>query len=650
MDFRKDINGLRAWAVVLVILFHFGVPGFKGGGVGVDVFFVISGFLMTKIIYKGIYSNNWEYKAVVDFYLARAKRIIPALLILCLVLMICGYFFLTLSEYKELSKHVIASLGFFSNIQFLRESGYFDIASHKKFLLHTWSLSVEWQFYLILPVVLLGLNKIFKKEKIVSLFVVFGFVVSYILSVALTYKMPSASFYLIPTRTWEMLAGGLVFIFFERDNFSFKQKKLLEISGFFIILGSAVFIEQKDIWPGYLALVPVFGTAMLLAANGQGFLTNHEVAQWLGKASYSLYLWHWPLAVVLFYVGWFGQAIPTTFALLLTLLLGWISWKFIEIPSRDILSKINSKGVFLIISTTVILFLSISLLIFLNNGLAFRNHKAFEAYSESFNKNPLEAECFVSGLKKIPGCIYGDREKISLIVIGDSHAASVIRSVEKALGGNGVLDWTLTSCLTASGISNGKADYRCGAQVLEFLDKLKYEYKDVPLLIVNRSSAYIEGQTGPEKNSKSNDIFFINEKKNNELRREEIVNSMKNTACYFSHNRKVYMMRPIPEMEVNVPEEIERRIMRGSLKSRISIKIDDYYERHRRTLHAQDEIAKTCGVTLLDPVPYLCSEGRCWGDLEGVPLYYDDDHLSERGSALLIPLFQKIAAELPASR
>lgn len=154
-NFRKDINGLRAWAVVAVVLFHFGVPGFAGGFVGVDIFFVISGFLMTTILIKKL-ENQQQKFSVWEFYLARAKRIVPALLVLCITLLALGWFMLPPQDYRSLGMHTLTSVFFASNIQYWREAGYFDAASHDKWLLHTWSLSVEWQFYLLLPLLLWG--------------------------------------------------------------------------------------------------------------------------------------------------------------------------------------------------------------------------------------------------------------------------------------------------------------------------------------------------------------------------------------------------------------------------------------------------------------------------------------------------------------
>lgn len=150
-NFRADINGLRAWAVAAVIFYHFGIPGFSGGFVGVDVFFVISGFLMTGIVVKGLERGNFS---LMGFYMARGRRIVPALVAVCAVLLAMGWWVLLPPDYKMLGSHAVYSLAFLSNVEFWQEAGYFDVASHEKWLLHTWSLSVEWQFYLILPVVL----------------------------------------------------------------------------------------------------------------------------------------------------------------------------------------------------------------------------------------------------------------------------------------------------------------------------------------------------------------------------------------------------------------------------------------------------------------------------------------------------------------
>ena len=209
MIFRHDINGLREIAVVIVVLFHFGLPGFSGGFVGVDVFFVISGFLMTGIIFTKLQKNQFS---VLEFYLARARRIIPALAALCLILLFLAWFLLPPYEYDRLGKHIIGAATFLSNIVFFKESGYFDASSHEKWLLHTWSLSVEWQFYIIYPVLILVLRKMFSMTLIPWMLLSFA-LGSFLLSAFLPDRWAVAGFYLLPTRAWEMMLGGLVFLF-----------------------------------------------------------------------------------------------------------------------------------------------------------------------------------------------------------------------------------------------------------------------------------------------------------------------------------------------------------------------------------------------------------------------------------------------------
>ena len=194
-SFRYDINGLRAIAVIAVVLFHFNASWMPGGFAGVDVFFVISGFLMTGIIFRGIEQENFS---ILKFYVARANRIIPALAVLCLILLIFGWFYLTPLDYKSLGKHAATSVSFLSNIVYWRESGYFDAASHEKWLLHTWSLSVEWQFYIIYPLILVAMRK-FMSIKTMKYLLLVGTILGFIFCVIATYKWPNPSiiFYLL---------------------------------------------------------------------------------------------------------------------------------------------------------------------------------------------------------------------------------------------------------------------------------------------------------------------------------------------------------------------------------------------------------------------------------------------------------------------
>ncbi|MFT3812152.1 MAG: acyltransferase family protein [Acidovorax sp.] len=298
MNFRTDINGLRAIALIGVVIFHFWKPILPGGFAGVDVFFVISGFLMTSIIFRGLEQESFR---IFDFYLARARRIIPALTVLCAVLLLAGWFYLHPMDFGVLGKHALGSLSFLSNVVYLKEVGYFDEASKEKWLLHTWSLSVEWQFYIIYPIVLVILKKLFNLRSLRS-FLIIGTITSLMLSIYATQHWPSSSFFLLPTRAWEMLAGGLAFLY--PMQLSISAKKWMEASGIGLILLTYLGLSESTPWPGYWALLPVAGALLVIAADREhSWITGNASLQWLGMTSYSAYLWHWPLAVWLNYSG-----------------------------------------------------------------------------------------------------------------------------------------------------------------------------------------------------------------------------------------------------------------------------------------------------------------------------------------------------------
>lgn len=641
--FRQDINGLRAWAVVAVVLYHFGVPGIRGGFVGVDVFFVISGFLMTGLIINGLDTpGDGKSFSILDFYLARARRIVPALVVLCAVLLVLGWFFLSELDYQQLGIHVASALAFVSNFKFWSEAGYFDLASHEKWLLHSWSLSVEWQFYLILPWLLVWLWRLRPSRSAVTGWLLTGFVVSLAWSVILTPTEPGAAFYLLTSRAWEMLAGGLVFML-GRLSLAAMARRVMELTGFALILGSIAVFDPATPWPGWRALVPVVGAVFVLTAARTGSLwTGTRVAQWLGNASYSIYLWHWPVVVGLAYAELLGDPWAVGAGLLTSLLLGLASYRWVERPSRQALAAWTWKPNLAALAVTGMVAVA-GVGSYMQNGVAGRVDPRINAiFAEASNKNPRKAECHVRPPSKVPECTYGGPQ-LGAIVIGDSHAASLVRSVEKSLPSQQhVLDWTANYCATLRDVrfkDPGRGDH-CGQFVRQAIEKSK-RLAQAPLLIVNRSSSYLHGpnEVGREAEFGQVGIFF--DKPRETLEPGFLTQWRKaliDTACEFARTRPVYMMRPIPELRRDVPRTMGRAALRG-LERRVSIRLEEYHERHRLVWEAQDDASAQCGIQILDPLPYLCRAGRCWGDQDGMPLYYDDNHLSERGAALLQPLF-----------
>lgn len=640
-SFRYDINGLRAYAVILVVLFHFGILGFSGGFIGVDIFFVISGFLMTKIIFSGIEKNSFN---ILKFYLSRAHRIIPALAVLCLFITLIGWFTLTPQELKEYSKHVISSLSFISNIQYFREAGYFDAASHEKLLLHTWSLSVEWQFYIFLPLLLLFFNKISKSANILKIFYLILFLISLTLSILISKSNPSAAFYLLPTRAWEMMAGGLIFLLFQNLTLNNLTTKIIEWTGFILIGISLTLFTGATLWPSYNAFLPVLGTFLiLLANNSNSIFTNNKICQFLGNSSYSIYLWHWPLVFYLSYFEKETSLLFTIFAIFLSIILGWLSYSFIEKPSRQWLSQKKLYSGYLITLTYLFIFISICSYLYLKNGLINRFPENIQIMIQKSNeKNPLFSKCQIGSGANVPECKYGNGN-IKLIVIGDSHAEAMIPAIQKALPPESALiDWTYSGCPTVENIKKiNNPDFKCGEVISKFTKKIT-KYPHTPILIINRINVLFHGAKDGDSDI-LHPVRYINKpfKAYNAEYEKTMKEAYINTLCKFSENNEVYVTRPIPEFPVNVSKVlIHREIIKSSTPLTITRKA--HLARSQLAWEAQNEASKKCGIKILDTTNFFCDQRICYSEEKGIPLYFDDDHLNIYGASQLTPLFKEV--------
>lgn len=430
--FRYDINGLRAYAVALVVLFHFQILGFSAGFIGVDIFFVISGYLMTKIITDQLLQDKFS---LLRFYLARGIRILPALILLTVVIALIGWFILIPEEYKNYGKHAASSINFLSNLVYWRESSnYFSAGAHDKILLHTWSLSVEWQFYIILPIILLIVGKVKKSRAILNLTVLFGFLISLFLSYKVTQSDQTTAFYMIPMRAWEMLAGGLVYAYFSKAQLSSITSKAIEIVGFSIIVISLVIFDITTPWPGLNALLPVIGSMLILMANNNdSIFTKPKIFQLMGDASYSIYLWHWPIVFFISYFALQENNLITIFGIILSLILGWISFKFIETPTRTYLTKKSMLRAYLVLGITTLLLAAIFTLIFIKDGVPQRANQGYLKQTEQLVMPlPKNGWCFYSVDNtpsltignKVLECKVGSKEnaKYKALLFGDSFA------------------------------------------------------------------------------------------------------------------------------------------------------------------------------------------------------------------------------------
>ena len=644
-SFRNDINGLRAIAVIAVVLFHFNASWMPGGFSGVDVFFVISGFLMTGIIFRGIEQENFS---ILKFYVARANRIIPALAVLCLVLLVLGWFYLTPMEYRALGKHSASSIGFLSNFIYWTEAGYFDAASHEKWLLHTWSLSVEWQFYIIYPLILVAMRKFMSIDKI-KLFILLGTVLGFIFCVIATYKWPNPSYYLLPTRAWEMMIGGVAYLY--PLTLQENRKRFVEWIGLILIIGSYFLISAENFWPGYLAIFPVIGSFLIIQAHrNNSIITNNVVFQKLGAWSYSIYLWHWPLVVIIY-----TFSLPDYYIYLgisLSVFFGFLSYQYIEkIKFRNdfsnIFSYFKSKPIY--ISGLLGL---LGVLVFIKSDAITPLRMTTEEISiiEQQKRDPREPVCgkVVNGVS--PQCIYGNGP-IKAIVIGDSHsqAQNIAIGDRASLAGGSILSFGLSGCPTIKNtysISENRkvADYNCGKLITNAIKISAQKYPNIPVIIINRNSQYLLGHNENKDFQLKPPVNFVDKEfnKRDEYYKKNIMNHMVSTICEFSKNNPVYITRPIPELRIDVPKSMFRSSFSNASSKHVKIMRDEYNQRQTLAFNMQDTAIKRCGAKVLDPIPYLCDSKHCYGDIDGIPLYFDDDHLSKYGSKLISPIYDEV--------
>ncbi|PSU84274.1 acyltransferase [Photobacterium phosphoreum] len=643
MKFRTDINGLRAIAVMAVVLFHFNPSWVPGGFAGVDVFFVISGFLMTGLIFRGLENNNFS---IINFYVARANRIIPALSVVCLALLVFGWFYLTPLDYRTLGKHVASSMGFVSNIIYWRESGYFDAASHSKWLLHTWSLSVEWQFYMIYPVVLVLLKKCMSLTNIKRLLVV-GTVVGFIFSVYATYRWPNPAYFLFPTRAWEMMMGGLAFLY-PLQNLKETSKKYLEWVGIALILASYAFISKDNLWPGYLALIPVLGAYLVIIANRSGsVITDNVVMQKVGLWSYSIYLWHWPVVVFGYYFEmqhWEWIGIP------ISVVLGFCSYKFVESIKFPALSSISFKPIATLKPLWMVVIVGIgaifvyftkpnSYLYPLPNSII---ESMVRGYYPSFDKEGLDNQ------KNIMTELSKGREK--LVALGDSHMYSILPVLDKIAQSKHInLNYAgYSGCpplLDVSPIRNDQNIKNCNKLNKEAFDFiLKNEVKNV--FLAARWTYYTEG----DYSGKGMQLLSLSSKdKRDKL--NSILSFKKGVSetfkKYHDNNIKLYVMLQVPLQEHNPDYIMYHSILNGKLSREKLFNNSISNEKNRNFQYKTNEIIKNeakkyKNITVIDPNEILCDDKHCAVGNDKYSYYFDDDHLSIKGAYLLEPLISPI--------
>lgn len=449
--YRADIDGLRAIAVLSVVGFHAFPNWFKGGFIGVDIFFVISGYLISTIIFTNLERDSFSF---IEFYSRRIRRIFPALLIVLTASLVFGWFALFPDQYKQLGKHIAAGAGFISNFVLLNESGYFDNAAETKPLLHLWTLGIEEQFYILWPLVLWITYK--KKWNLLTITIV-ACLISFVLNIKGIQTNPTTTFFAPQTRFWELLIGSvLAHITLHQPNLFFKFKINLSdwsgnpdvpeatetkigkvnnaksIFGAALIISSFLLITKEQQFPGAWALLPTLGAVLIISAGPKAWINrtilSSRIMVWVGLISFPLYLWHWPL---LSFAHIIENGIPSRdiriAVVLISIVLAWLTFRLIEKPIR--LGKYTTeKTIVLMILMIVIGYLAFKT--YKLDGITSRFPKMVQLvmnYKYDYHRSYREETCFLGPdqpFKTFELCeTLFDKKKQTILLWGDSHAA-----------------------------------------------------------------------------------------------------------------------------------------------------------------------------------------------------------------------------------
>jgi len=620
VNFRKDINGLRALAVALVLLFHLNAPGFHAGFIGVDIFFVISGFLMTRIILGRAERQAFSLS---QFYLDRFARIFPALAAMVGCTLAFGFAVVDPVALRTMGKHAAGALLFVSNVQFWLEAGYFDVSSRSRWFLHTWSLSVEWWFYMAYPLVLLTLRRVLKGDRAMAVALGVALLASLGLSV-LAGLVPSGrassfGFYMLPTRAWEMLAGALVALSPDRLRPRASARRAgVQLAGLALLALSLALYDQRTPWPTGFAVLPVVGAVLILAAGEERLFANRAV-QWIGRASYSIYLWHWPVVVALAY---FELQSPwaRTAAGLASLGLGGLSHRFVEVPAQAWIKtsgrpRVHAAGLALAGVVLACLGGTVAAL----EGVPSRVRGDAALYADAAKASGEWAyppACGgLSAAGEIKACTLGTPSKTGdVLIIGDSFAEmwfARAKALEPQLRDHAVVFATKAGCPPVPGLERKDPGFNCARfhrAVSEEAKKPRY----VSVIYAGMWARYFSSEGPPLVNL-------------------EAASALRNLGSEISRLRSlgkhVTVIKTSPYPDVDVTEEMRRHAFLGD-----SSPPADHFDfqavtRNSRQIEAGLAALQAQDVTVIDPVAALCHGTVCQALDHGRTIYMDGAHL-----------------------
>jgi len=643
MKYRPEIDGLRALAVVPVILFHAGFELFSGGFVGVDVFFVISGYLITTILIEDIEKNRFS---LINFYERRARRILPALIFVMLICIPFAWMWMMPSQMQNFSESLTAVGSFTSNIFFSKEVSYFAIAAEEKPLLHTWSLAVEEQYYLLFPIFLFLTWRY--GEKRVFWIIVLLASISLTLSEWGWQDKPNANFYLAPTRVWELFSGSIVaFIILKRGV---KSNNFLSLVGLTLIVFSIFAYDENTPFPGFYALVPVLGVVLLLLYGDKlthvAKLLSTKGFVGIGLVSYSAYLWHQPLFA---FTRIRSVDNPSTNLMLLlvvtSIVLACFSWKFIEMPFRNN-TYFKRKHIF-----TLSVICSVTLILF---GLAGNFNGGFTKRINGWDDlkkipNVESSFCHNAGRRTASQLLDNDFCKIGkgslgLAIIGDSHAGALFDYANEYLKTKNISALAISGGYCAPIINGFEAGGGCANTIENAFQRILNDDQISNVVLIAEWAIYTQGfrftdtpRLWGDKQGKSQNI-------------SDNVNAFSRSFSatierLLDANKKIFVIYPVPEFYQHSHDWLGEQTLRGAsvdISSAISslptISKNDYNKRNDEVFDVFDNHNEN--VTFLQVYDLFCSEEECKQYNEDmVLLYSDSNHVNYYGAKLIIDTF-----------
>ena len=620
MKYRADIDGLRAVAVLPVLFFHAGWGVFSGGYVGVDVFFVISGYLITRILAEEIAEHRFS---ILNFYERRIRRIFPCLFAVIIASCVAAAILLVPMDFRDFSKSVIATMLFASNILFYRQSGYFDDQSAVKPFLHTWSLAVEEQFYIFFPILLWLIHR-YARDRIFLVLVPLA-IFSFVFNVWGASYMPGFTFFMAPTRVWELFAGALLPLGAFPAIRSRTLREALAWLGLGLIVYAVYAFTSSTRFPGINALFPVVGAVLLIQFardTSAGWLLSRKPMVFIGLISYSLYLWHWPIIVFSEYYlvrklsGW-----GTAAAVAASLVVAALSWRYVEQPFR-VKGLITRRRIFQGAAAMMAGMAVVSVAGLVSNGWAGRFPEEvvrLESYADAYN--PRRNQCHREEGKVIAfkeSCVYGAATPPTYAVWGDSHAVELVYGLGEiaARHNKSVMQFSYSSCPPSLGM-----DIRIRPNCRDYNDKVaQFLVQDRIITTVFLVSRYENYRWDAAKFSTG-------------IRRS--------VAALLAAGKRVVLVYPIPTTSVSIPRTLARYAASGADPTSFTIDESAFLTRNSYAFQLLDSFTEA-NVVHVFPHKQLCHDDACMVYANGAPLYFDQQHLTVNGAEYLAPLFEAL--------